>query len=260
MRYAAVECRALTPRDPIYVQYGCGQSCPSGWLNFDASPWLWLRTLPLVGRILPLGPFPRGVRYGDIVTGLPIAAQSVQGVYASHVLEHLSYADFWSALDHTFRMLKPGGIFRLVVPDLQARAERYLHELALGRPEANVWFMRASGLGREHDVPGLGPRLRRTFGRSAHLWMWDEKSLAAALGKAGFARIRRCRFGDCADAVFQQVEDADRFHDGPAGIEECAMEAIKPEAPAIHGNMTTGQDGGAGQSLPDARDRRVEGQ
>lgn len=218
----------MTPSEPIYVQYGCGQSCPSGWLNFDASPWLWLRTLPLVGRLLHLGPFPRGVLYGDIVTGLPIADQSVQGVYASHVLEHLPYADFWSALDHTFRMLRPGGIFRLVVPDLQARAERYLHDVVLEGSEASAWFMRASGLGREDGLRGVGPRLRQMFGRSAHLWMWDEKSLAAALGKAGFTEIRRCRFGDCADAAFQQVEDADRFRDAAAGIEECAMEAIKP--------------------------------
>jgi SAM-dependent methyltransferase len=220
----------LTPPDPIYVQYGCGLSCPGGWLNFDASPWLRLRTLPLVGRFLDVGPFPRGVRYGDIVTGLPIADGSITGVYASHVLEHLSYADFRSALDHTFRMLRPGGIFRLVVPDLQARAERYLRDLALDRPEANAWFMRASGLGREAPLRGMWPRLRQIFGKSAHLWMWEEKSLAAALRKAGFTGIRRCRFGDCTDAAFRQVEDADRFHDAQAGIEECGMEAIKPES------------------------------
>lgn len=219
----------MTPIDPIYVQYGCGQSCPSGWLNFDASPWLGLRRLPLLGRFLRLGPFPRGVRYGDIVTGLPIADDSVQGVYASHVLEHLCYADFWSALEHTFRMLRPGGTFRLVIPDLQTRAERYLHDVALGRAEASTWFMRATGLGREDRLRGVGPRLRRMFGRSAHLWMWDEKSLAAALRKTGFTAIRRCRFGDCADAAFRQVEAADRFHDTQADIEECAMEAIKPD-------------------------------
>jgi hypothetical protein len=236
----------LTPPDPIYVQYGCGQSCPSGWLNFDASPWLWLRTQPLFGRFLRLGPFPRGVRYGDIVTGLPIAEESVQGVFASHVLEHLCYADFWSALDNTFRMLRAGGIFRLVVPDLRARAERYLHDAAL--PDASAWFMRASGLGREERVGGVGPRLRQMFGRSAHQWMWDEKSLAAALRKTGFTGIRRCRFGDCVDAVFRQVEEQGRFHDAQAGVEECAMEAIKPN-PAIRATMIS-----AGAIMPERRD------
>ena len=81
----------------IYVQYGCGQSCPDGWINFDASPTLRLQRLPVIGRLFKRGAtvFPDGVRFGDIVQGLPVPDGSVQGIYASHVLEHLSYADFW---------------------------------------------------------------------------------------------------------------------------------------------------------------------
>jgi SAM-dependent methyltransferase len=220
----------MSGSSPIYVQYGCGCSCPSGWLNFDASPTLRLQRLPIIGGLFRHGHtvFPKGVRYGDVVRGLPIADASAQGIYASHVLEHLPQADFWVALHNTFRMLKPGGIFRLVVPDLQARAERYLRDTGLNRPEANSWFMQATGLGRERRSRGLSPLLREAFGRSVHLWMWDENSLAAALHRTGFIGIRRCRFGDCADAAFQQVEEAGRFHDSRAGIEECAMEAVRP--------------------------------
>jgi SAM-dependent methyltransferase len=215
---------------PIYVQYGCGRSCPSGWINFDSSPTLRLQVLPMIGRLFRRGDtvFPEGILYGDIVKGLPVADESAAGIYASHVLEHLPYADFWTALDHTFRMLKPGGIFRLVVPDLQARAERYLRDVALNRPEANSWFMRATRLGREHRRRGLGALVREAFGGSTHLWMWDEKSLAAALHKTGFAGIRRCRIGDCEDAAFRQVEELGRFYDSHIGVEECAMEAVKP--------------------------------
>lgn len=216
---------------PSYVQYGCGCSCPSGWINFDSSPTLRLQRLPIIGGLFRRGDtvFPQDVRYGDIVKGLPVADASVQGIYASHVLEHLSYDDFWTALHHTFRMLKPGGIFRLVVPDLQARAERYLRDTGLNRPEANSWFMQATRLGRERRSRGLGPLLRETLGGSTHLWMWDENSVAAALRKTGFTGIRRCRFGDCADAAFRQVEEAERFHDSHADIEECAMEAVRPD-------------------------------
>jgi hypothetical protein len=159
----------------------------------------------------------------------PLPTHRCREFTRSHVLEHLSHADFWTALHNTFRMLKPGGIFRLVVPDPQARAERYLLDTGLNRPEANSWFMRATRLGRERRSHGLGPLLREAFGRSAHLWMWDENSLAAALHKAGFIGIRRCRFGDCADAAFRQVEEAERVHDSRAGIEECAMEAVRPD-------------------------------
>jgi len=48
----------------VYVQYGCGSSAPEGWLNFDAS---LKERLGIRGKV-----FPRKVRYGDIVRGLPI--------------------------------------------------------------------------------------------------------------------------------------------------------------------------------------------
>ena len=95
----------------VYVQYGCGNSCPQDWVNFDASPTLRLQRLPLVGALFRRGStvFPAGVRYGDIVKGLSLADDSVDGIYASHVLEHLSLADFARALRNTIRLLRPGG-------------------------------------------------------------------------------------------------------------------------------------------------------
>jgi len=39
---------------------------------------------------------------------------------------------------------------------------------------------------------------------------------------------RRCRCGDCKDGNFRLVEDAGRFYDADDGVEECAMEAMKP--------------------------------
>jgi SAM-dependent methyltransferase len=221
----------LPQSGPIYLQYGCGQSCPGGWINFDASPTLRLQRLPVVGRLFKRGTtvFPDAVRFGDIVKGLPIADGSVQGIYASHVLEHLSYAEFWTALDHTFRLLKPGGMFRLVVPDLKIRAQKYIERLDSGQAEANAWFMRGAHLGLESPPRGLVAFARSIFGRSAHLWMWDESSLAAALAKTGFVNIRRCRFGDCPDDKFRLAEDAGRFYDAHDGVEECGMEAMKPE-------------------------------
>jgi SAM-dependent methyltransferase len=215
----------------VYVQYGCGTSCPDGWINFDASPYLRLQHVPVLGRMFRRAPivFPDRVRYGDIVNGLPVADNSADGVYASHVLEHLALADFRRALSNTFRMLRPGGIFRLVVPDLESRARKYLAMASQGDATASGWLMRVTYLGREQRPRGPVGWARVFFGSSTHLWMWDAVSMTDALRQAGFVAIRRCHFNDADDPAFLLVEDAGRFYDPSVEAEECAIEARKPD-------------------------------
>src|SRR4051794_19768955 len=133
--------------DGRYVQYGCGWSAPSGWRNFDASPTLRFERLPVVGRLYTKNRFrfPVGVEYGDIVKGLPVEPATCSGVYCSHVLEHLSLACFHTALRNTQKILRVGGIFRFVVPDLEDAALQYIRNPAT---DAALVFMRETGLGR----------------------------------------------------------------------------------------------------------------
>jgi hypothetical protein len=219
--------------DGSYVQYGCGFSAPDGWMNFDNSPTLRFERIPLMGNILSRlsgnkQRFPRSVRYGDICKGLPVRDGTLTGAYASHVLEHVSLEEFRIALAKTYRMLMPGGIFRLVVPDLEARVRMYLRELERKSPDASHRLMRAAHLGVESKSKTLLQRARRMFSGSAHLWMWDEYSIGAELDRSGFVNIRRCEFGDSSDPMFARVEDAARFHDAEHDIRECAIEACKP--------------------------------
>lgn len=212
-----------------YVQYGAGSSAPDGWLNFDASPTLRIERIPFIG--LKIGPllrqpviFPRSTLYGDIIKGLPVEDDSVDGLYASHVLEHLSLVDMRRALANSLRVLKPGGIFRLIVPDLKARAAAYL--AAGDDPEAAHRFMRSSCLGMEGSRGTIMGRIRQVLGNSAHLWMFDYPAMAAELERAGFVDIRRAKCGDAADRMFDLVEEEGRFNDH--GIVEVAIEARKP--------------------------------
>ena len=92
---------------PVYLQYGCGFCVGKDWLNFDSSPTLRIERLPVIGNVLGRiagnsRRFPKEVKYGNIAKGLPIAENSVRGVYASHVLEHLALDDFRKALRNTF--------------------------------------------------------------------------------------------------------------------------------------------------------------
>jgi len=179
-------------------------------MNFDCSPTLRFERIPIIGRIYTRNSkrFPANVRYGDIVAGLPIPKHGCQGIYCSHVLEHLALEDFDIALRNTHDYLAAGGTFRFVLPDLEQLARSYLADAdAL----AALHFMEESLLGRKHRSRGLQGLFSSWLGNSSHLWMWDEKSMALKLAEHGFAKIRRAAFGDAADKAFCEVEDKARF-------------------------------------------------
>lgn len=198
----------------LYVQYGCGWCAPEGWLNYDASPTLRLERVPVLGkRISALfsgnpAPFPDAALYGDIVKGLTLHDQTCKGVYCSHVLEHLSLQDLRMALVNTRRLLQPGGLFRLVVPDLEFYIRQYQ---AHPSPDAAPDFMVKTGLGEVSRRRGFFGLARDWIGNSRHRWMWDYLSLATELGEVGFVNIRRATIGDSQDPKFRSVEDTERW-------------------------------------------------
>jgi predicted SAM-dependent methyltransferase len=209
----------MDPESAYYVQYGCGLSAPETWTNFDISPTLRLQKIPVLASVARRRVnFPKNVRYGDIVKGLPLAPGSCKAVYCSHVLEHLALDDFKVALRHTFELLRPGGIFRMVLPDLEHHARDYVAALASDEPKPSTKFMRETWMGLERRQRGMEGMLRAWLGNSMHLWMWDYRTLSAELVEAGFTRIRRARFGDSEEPRFKDVEDPTRW-DPALGIQ-----------------------------------------
>jgi hypothetical protein len=195
-----------------YIQFGCGLCAPATWRNFDAGPAFWIeRHLPVLKpALLKRGypDYPANIEYGDVIKGLPVAPGSATAAYCSHVLEHLALDEFRTTLRHVFSYLRPGGTFRFVLPDLEALVHTYASS---ADPEAASQFMRESYLGVDSQGKGVSRLLRMVFGRSAHLWMWDEKNMTRELAAAGFTAIRRARMGDNPDPRFADVEDAGRW-------------------------------------------------
>lgn len=213
---------------PLYVQYGCGLRAPEEWTNFNSSPRLRFERLPAVGAAAGLVGrrlFPRNIAFGDIVFGLPLPDGSADAVYASHVLEHLARTDASRALANTFRLLKPGGVFRMIVPDLEWRAKRYVGALANGDAAAADDFIKACNIGTILRPRGPMALLRTAFG-SGHMWMYDYATMTRLLANAGFVDIRHCEMGDSGDPMFDKVEDRGRFID--SGERELALQARKP--------------------------------
>jgi len=132
--------------------------------------------------------FLRSVATGSVrwaeATALPFAAGSAEVVYSSHMLEHLTREEAQAFLNEAFRILRPGGWLRLVVPDLRRRAESYVSG-ATGADEFVESLIMATPRPRtllERVTFALtGPR--------HHLWMYDATSLARQLRASGFTTV-----------------------------------------------------------------------
>jgi len=101
--------------EPLMVNIGCGSTFDSRWLNLD------------------LVPMNSEVYLIDASKPLPLPDASVDVVYASHLLEHLAPHEVPSFLKDLHRILKPKGIVRIVVPDLEQLAKEYINSLELAR-------------------------------------------------------------------------------------------------------------------------------
>ena len=195
----------------VKLNLGCGLSTHDGWVNYDNSPRLKLQRLPLVGHFFKLlkPTFPSEVFYGDITTRIPAQSNSVDFIYSSHMLEHLSLEDFKLALHEIYRLLKPGGVFRGVVPDLEASIEVYLSKT---NPEAGSEFLKEINLGIEKKPKGVLSKIKSILGSSCHLWMWDYKGISFELDKVGYINISRAFFNDSNIQEFMSIEKFDRWN------------------------------------------------
>jgi predicted SAM-dependent methyltransferase len=181
---------------PIRLNIGCGRSPTPDWINYDNSPSVWLARWPVLASLsaqlglidrhaLAFVAFCRShrIRHADAARRIPHADGSVDAIYASHMLEHLDRTEARSFLAECRRVLKPGGILRLAVPDLRNAAYQYL------RLSDADGFLRH--LQFDLDKPrGPVARLRRMLGGGrGHHWMYDRDSLLALVGAAGFADV-----------------------------------------------------------------------
>ena len=79
-----------------WLNLGCGNQCPAGWVNVDGSWQAALANWPRLGGMVRsmfggrLGPpWPTGIRRANLNRRLPWPDGSVAVVFSSHTLEHL---------------------------------------------------------------------------------------------------------------------------------------------------------------------------
>jgi predicted SAM-dependent methyltransferase len=208
----------------IYLHVGCGLIAPETWTNLDASWNARLARMPKLRsalsamRIIPKHtseiPWPSNITFHDVRRKLPYRDASVAAVYSSHMIEHLSRADVAYFLRECHRVLKDGGLIRLVTPDLECYAKTYWEakqgDAGLSR-EAAERFLNSSGLIQDFNGANAIIRgYRRWKSYDLHKWLYDNESLSALLERIGFSDVRRKRFLESAIPAVQDVEREDR--------------------------------------------------
>lgn len=175
------------------LNVGCGDVPTIGWANYDNSISLRLAQYPLLVTILRNTGLisekqrrfmelvrEHDIRYANVVGHIPEPNGSVGVLYSCHMLEHLERSEAESFLLEARRVLSPGGIIRIVVPDLRHHVEAYMREA-----DADS-FMESLYVAVPKPV-GLGGMLKYLLvGERHHLWMYDGKSLCRLLQQAGF--------------------------------------------------------------------------
>ena len=103
----------------------------------------------------------------DLADALPFADASIAKVQAQDVLEHLAFERVPFVLDEIYRVLKPGGIFRLSVPDYRSPVlkRRSIYD-ARGRVIGDLMMGATSYL----DPATGDARVRFSEDGDAHLW------------------------------------------------------------------------------------------
>lgn len=101
------------------LNLGCGTTFVNSdnWINFDYAPTN------------------ATVQQADLLAPLRLESGSVAVVYTSHFLEHVPRSLVPALLAECFRVLRPGGVIRLVLPDLEEMCREYLFRREAGEHE-----------------------------------------------------------------------------------------------------------------------------
>jgi predicted SAM-dependent methyltransferase len=135
----------------------------------------------------------------NLAHGLPFPDVSAEAIFHEHLLEHLPLDAAARLIEESHRVLRPGGVMRIAVPD----AGRYLLSYASG----------GQGLIADYR-PGRPTNLlaaQEVFYLHGHRSAWDLETLGLFVQAAGFEHCERRDFGDsriepCPDSPHREQE------------------------------------------------------
>lgn len=167
----------------IKLHLGCGTDYKEGWINIDNNSDENITAIDL---------------YWDLLKPLPFPDNSVDFIFSEHFFEHFSVEDGQLVMKDALRLLKPGGVMRIAMPDLRAVVNDYLHTSIAKNPtikEFHFDFVKTSA-----------EWMNMSFRWWGHRWLYDWEELERRLREAGFEQIVACKTKQSKHKALKNLE------------------------------------------------------
>ncbi len=130
--------------------------------------------------------------YLDCTAPWPIQDGSVEYVYSDNVIEHIPLAAGRAMLEQAYNSMVPGGVIRIVTPDIRKHVELYLAGASSVDGDVAKEY-RDMGLVVEHSID----LIRIPIGSFGHHegYVYDFEVLESELKRAGFHSVVLCEMG-----------------------------------------------------------------
>ena len=256
-----VKKRRFVPRASSDGRYllnlACGTRVHPDWNNMDFSPYARLYRYERAVKMAHALGVISDERYQtfrsleaelicwDLRKGIPCPNDTFDVVYHSHFLEHLELEAARAFLGECHRVIKPGGVLRVVVPDIETVTRRYLEvirKIDAGIVDATnkeyeraVWrifgqMVMSEGAGTS-EQPAVLRQIERLFRGDArnqghlHRWMYDRYSLAKLIYNQGFKDVRVFSFDRSYISQYEKI-NLDEADGKPYHSHSLYMDAI----------------------------------
>lgn len=138
----------------------------------------------------------------DLTNGIPASDNSLEVVYHSHMLEHLTNNEGIEFLRECNRVLQPGAIMRLLVPDLESFSKKYV--------EGDDFFFdayRKEALDNDSNLyPTRGAIFMGMLHNHGHKMGYDFETLQYVLKQTGFTNVKKTMFQESQLTDIQEIE------------------------------------------------------
>jgi predicted SAM-dependent methyltransferase len=157
----------LAPGEGRKIHLGSGDHYLAGWINIDRDVTMQVDLV------------------ADLTHEMPLRSGSIDLIHSEDFIEHIDEAAGKLALRECHRVLRSGGVMRLLTPDLRSIVE----EIYIRR---NPQHLRWCSMYLEADDPcaALNMHMRMSGG---HRFIYDEEHLTSLLREIGFD-VRRVRY------------------------------------------------------------------